>query len=142
MVNRGALPVRVLSRLFRRLFLKALETAFDQDRLKFFGDLQPLSNRQNFLDYLAPLSKCEWVVYAKPVRPYPCSSVAIFIPLGDRARAIKAFVSLKRRAPAHLSGRGTRRAGSATRRIPRGARDRIRCSTLKSTGDTRCQHFQ
>jgi len=58
--------VRVLSRLFRRLFLEALKTAFDQDQLKFFGDLQPLSNRQNFLDYLAPLAKCEWVVYAKP----------------------------------------------------------------------------
>ena len=58
--------MRVLSRLFRRLFLEALKTAFDQDQLKFFGDLQPLSNRQNFLDYLAPLAKCEWVVYAKP----------------------------------------------------------------------------
>ncbi len=60
------LPVRVLSRLFRRLFLEALETAFDQNQLKFFGDLQPLSNRQSFLDYLAPLGECEWVVYAKP----------------------------------------------------------------------------
>jgi Putative transposase len=56
----------VLSRLFRRLFLEALKTAFDQDQLKFFGDLQSLSIRQNFLDYLAPLSQCEWVVYAKP----------------------------------------------------------------------------
>lgn len=60
------LPVRVLSRLFRRLFLEGLKTAFDEDQLKFFGDLQPLSNRNNFLDYLAPLGKCEWVVYAKP----------------------------------------------------------------------------
>jgi hypothetical protein len=59
------LPVRVLSRLFRRLFLTALKTAFDEDQLKFFGDLRSLSNRQNFLDYLAPLGKCEWVVYAK-----------------------------------------------------------------------------
>jgi hypothetical protein len=48
------------------LFLEALKTAFDQDQLNFFGDLQPLSNRQNFLDYLAPLRELEWVVYAKP----------------------------------------------------------------------------
>jgi hypothetical protein len=60
------LHVRVLSRLFRRLFLEALQAAFNDGQLKFFGDLESLSNRQTFLDYLAPLGKREWVVYAKP----------------------------------------------------------------------------
>jgi hypothetical protein len=60
------LPVRVLSSLFRRLFLEALEIAFDQNQLKFFGDLEALSDRRCFLDYLAPLAERKWVVYAKP----------------------------------------------------------------------------
>ena len=60
------LPVRVLSRLFRRLFLQALETAFDQGRLAFFGELQPLRDADRFHAYLEPLRKKEWVVYAKP----------------------------------------------------------------------------
>ena len=59
------LPVRVLSRLFRRLFLESLEEAFAQDQLQFFSALQHLHDRQAFLRYLAPLRKREWVVYAK-----------------------------------------------------------------------------
>ena len=60
------LPVRVLSRLFRRLFLEALQTAFDQGRLCFFGELMELRDRERFTAYLAPLSDKDWVVYAKP----------------------------------------------------------------------------
>jgi hypothetical protein len=60
------LPVRVLSRLFRRLFLAALQTAFEQGELRFFGDLEPLRDPQRFRSYLGPLGKQEWVVYAKP----------------------------------------------------------------------------
>ena len=60
------LPVRVLSRLFRRLFLKYLEKAFDSDRLQFFGSLEPLRNAQQFRSYIAPLKETEWVVFAKP----------------------------------------------------------------------------
>jgi hypothetical protein len=60
------LPVKVLSRLFRRLFLAALKTAFDQGELIFCGDLEPLTGRQDFLEFLAPLAQAEWVVYAKP----------------------------------------------------------------------------
>ncbi|TGR63243.1 IS91 family transposase, partial [bacterium M00.F.Ca.ET.194.01.1.1] len=60
------LPVRVLSRLFRRLFLQHLEKAFDAGQLKFFSDLQALSERNAFQRYLAPLRKAEWVIYAKP----------------------------------------------------------------------------
>ncbi|MER8672294.1 IS91 family transposase [Mesorhizobium sp. M1156] len=60
------LPVRVLSRLFRRLFLEHLEKAFDAGQLKFFSGLQHLSERDAFRRYLAPLRKAEWVVFAKP----------------------------------------------------------------------------
>src|SRR5271165_7017590 len=60
------LPVRVLSRLFRRLFLEALEEAFQQGELQFFGDLEPLQETAAFHACLAPLRDAEWVVYAKP----------------------------------------------------------------------------
>jgi hypothetical protein len=59
------LPVRVLSRLFRRLFLELLEKSFDDGQLKFFSSLQELQDRKAFLRYLAPLRKNEWVVYTK-----------------------------------------------------------------------------
>jgi hypothetical protein len=60
------LPVRVLSRLFRRLFLEQLAAAHDAGRLQFFGDHAQLADAQAFADYLRPLSKIDWVVYAKP----------------------------------------------------------------------------
>ena len=60
------LPVRVLSRLFRRLFLERLTAAHQQ--LQFFGNHAPLADAQAFAAYLAPLRKIEWVVYAK--RPF------------------------------------------------------------------------
>src|ERR1700687_4595316 len=59
------LPVRVLSRLFRRLFLEALQKAFDQDQLQFFGDLEPLKDTEDLARYLAPCKDAEWLVYAK-----------------------------------------------------------------------------
>ncbi len=60
------LPVRVLSRLFRRLFLERLAAAHDAGRLKFFGDHAHLADALAFARYLRPLRKVEWVVYAKP----------------------------------------------------------------------------
>ena len=60
------LPVRVLSRLFRRLFLAYLEKAFDDEKLQFFSSLEPCRERDAFLRYLAPTRQTEWVVYAKP----------------------------------------------------------------------------
>jgi hypothetical protein len=60
------LPVRVLSRLFRRLFLEALEESFDAGKLQFFGELKALEDPAAFAAYLAPLRDREWVVYAKP----------------------------------------------------------------------------
>jgi Putative transposase/Transposase zinc-binding domain len=59
------LPVRVLSRLFRRLFLEALVRAFDTGKLNFFSSLEALRNRADFLCHLAPTRQTEWVVYAK-----------------------------------------------------------------------------
>lgn len=60
------LPVRVLSHLFRRLFLEYLQKAFDAGELKFFSTLEPLRERRAFLRYLAPVRQVQWVVYAKP----------------------------------------------------------------------------
>ena len=62
------LPVRVLSRLFRRLSLEKLAAAHDAGRLHFFGDHAPLAEHHAFAAYLTPLRKNEWVVYAK--RPF------------------------------------------------------------------------
>jgi hypothetical protein len=59
------LPVRVLSCLFRRLFLELLEEAFDHDQLQFFSALRELQDRRVFLRYLDPPRKRKWVVYAK-----------------------------------------------------------------------------
>jgi len=62
------LPVRVLSRLFRRLFLEKLIATHQAGRLSFFGNHTHLADAQSFAAYLAPLRKTEWVVYAK--RPF------------------------------------------------------------------------
>ena len=60
------LPVRVLSSLFRRLFLHYLATAYVAGRLKFFSSLQHLNEHAAFLHYLAPVRAAKWIVYAKP----------------------------------------------------------------------------
>jgi len=62
------LPVRVLSRLFRRLVLEKLAAAHQAGELQFFGNHAPLTNAQAFAAYLAPLRNSEWVVYSK--RPF------------------------------------------------------------------------
>ena len=62
------LPVRVLSRLFRRLFLEQLSDAHRAGTLQFFGEHQSLAEAKTFADWLKPLRQCEWVVYAK--RPF------------------------------------------------------------------------
>ena len=62
------LPVRVLSRLFRRLLLEKLVAAHRAGDLQFFGNHAPLTNAQAFDGYLAPLRNSEWVVYSK--RPF------------------------------------------------------------------------
>jgi hypothetical protein len=62
------LPVRVLSRLFRRLVLEKLAAAHGAGALQFFGKHAALSNAPAFAAYLAPLRNSEWVVYSK--RPF------------------------------------------------------------------------
>jgi hypothetical protein len=62
------LPVRVLSRLFRRVVLEQLSDAHRVGKLQFFGDHQALAEAKTFADWLKPLHHCEWVVYAK--RPF------------------------------------------------------------------------
>lgn len=62
------LPVRVLSRLFRRRFLEELEKLHHTGQFQFFGDHADLADAIAFKRWLAPLRKCEWVVYAK--RPF------------------------------------------------------------------------
>ena len=71
------LPVRVLSRYFRRVLLAALEDAFESGQLHFTGRLQPLADPRRFAEHLRPARKTEWVVYAK--RP--------FAGLGSRLRS-------------------------------------------------------
>jgi hypothetical protein len=62
------LHVRVLSRLFQRLFLEKLRAAHRAGRLRFFTDLAHLAEHDAFAAYLAPWQDADWVVYAK--RPF------------------------------------------------------------------------
>ena len=66
--SRFFLPVRVLSRLFRRLFMQALEASHASGQLQFFSTLAGLQAPEAFAAYLEPLRRSEWVVYAK--RPF------------------------------------------------------------------------
>lgn len=82
------LPVRVLSRLFRRRFLEELEKAHRAGQLRFFGEHEPLAAAARFTRWLAPMRKCEWVVYAK--RPFAGPAAVLLtcrvIPTGWRSR--------------------------------------------------------
>jgi hypothetical protein len=60
------LSVKVLSRLFRRLFLEGLARLHKASKLRFFGDLAKLADPNTFAAHLAPLRRTNWVVYAKP----------------------------------------------------------------------------
>mgnify|MGYP001813708127 FL=1 len=62
------LPVRVLSRLFRRVFLEKLRDVHQAGKLQFFGEHAALAETNTFSDWLKPLRQIEWVVYAK--RPF------------------------------------------------------------------------
>ena len=60
------LPVKALSRRFRRKFCAGLCELFEQDRLQFHGSLQQLASPDAFIQFLGELSRKDWVVYAKP----------------------------------------------------------------------------
>ena len=62
------LPVHVLSRLYRRLFLERLQAAFDAGEMKFFGNLVHLCEPAAVAQCLGQLRRVDWVVYAK--RPF------------------------------------------------------------------------
>lgn len=64
--RRFLLPVRVLSARFRKRFLKALRAAYEQGQLQWFGEWECLRDPHSFADFLAPLAKSRWVVYAQP----------------------------------------------------------------------------
>ena len=70
------LPVRVLGKLFRRLFLVGLHALNDAGRLHFFGSDAGLAERRAFVRHLAPVRKKRWVVYAKPPFAGPAAVLA------------------------------------------------------------------
>jgi len=106
------LPVRVLSRLFRRLFLEKLAAAHEAGRLHFFGDHSPLADRAAFAAYLAPLRKIEWVVYSKPPSAgrKPCSPIS---PATPTRRHRQQPASLARRCRGHLQVEGLPRQATS-----------------------------
>ena len=59
------LPIKVLQRLYRRLFLEKLGAAHASGRLRFFDTLAPLADARAFATHLAPMRRAEWIVYAK-----------------------------------------------------------------------------
>jgi len=65
------LPARVLSRLFRRLFVQKLKNAFGAGKLRFLTNLANLAEPQAFARRLRERRRLDWVVYAKP--PYSSS---------------------------------------------------------------------
>lgn len=69
------LSVRVLSRLFRRRFLEALANAHAAGQLQFYSESAALADADTFANWLAPLRRCEWVVYAK--RPFAGPSAVL-----------------------------------------------------------------
>ena len=84
------LSVRVLSRLFRRLFLAALHLAYREHKLQFFGDLASLANPASFDAYLVPLKQTNWFVYAKQpfARPQAVLAYPSRIPIASPSPTI------------------------------------------------------
>src|SRR5712664_1713711 len=75
------LPVRVLSKLFRRLMLERLLAAHAAGRLQFFGSYAHLADANTFAAFLAPLSKKRWFVYAK--RPFAVDQRSVTFKVND-----------------------------------------------------------
>ncbi len=116
------LPVRVLSRLFRRLFLEKLVAAHEAGRLHFFGEHLHLASSQAFDAYLSPLRKIEWVVYAKRpfAGPEPCSPIFPATPIASPSQSTASSPSTSRASPS--SGRTTApRDATLAKRVPEGA---------------------
>ena len=103
------LPVQVLSRLFRGLFLAKLRAAHRAGRLNFFGNHAHLDDARAFKAYLAPLHKAEWVVYAKR----PCALDLGRIAPAERAQLQQAGSPGGSRRAHHASARTLRCGGRA-----------------------------
>ncbi len=106
------LPVRVLSRLFRRLFLEHLQNAFDAGKLRFFNALENLRGHCQFARYLAPARKANGS--SMPSRPLPaprrCSITLAATPTVSRSRTIVCWISKLGKCAS--SGRITETKGS------------------------------
>jgi Putative transposase/Transposase zinc-binding domain len=96
------LPVRVLSRLFRRLFLEGLVAAFKAGELKFFGDLASFKRAKEFAGTIAMLRATEWVVYAKEIFAGPEQVLAYLARYTHRVAITKPSSARCRPDPRHL----------------------------------------
>ena len=106
------LPVRVLSRLFRRLFLEKLAAAHKAGELTFFGNHSPLTDDKAFATSLAPLRRSEWVVYSK--RPFggPQAVLAYLVALYPPRRHLQQPADRSRPCRRDLQVEGLPRQGS------------------------------
>ena len=87
------LSVRVLSRLYRRLILEGLTKLYKAGKLQFFGEHADLIDQNTFDDFLQPLRKIDWVVYAKEPFAGP-KAVLAYPPLGDASITCRARVAI------------------------------------------------
>ena len=108
------LPVRVLSRLFRRLFLEQLSAAHHAGHLQFFGPHQNLAEAQDFAHYLSPLRQIDWVVYAK--RPFagPEAVLAYLVALYPSGRHQQQPTARLRSTWRHLQVEGLSRQAASS----------------------------
>jgi hypothetical protein len=99
------LPVRVLSKLFRRLMLTKLVAAHTAGQLQFFGTHARLADAKAFAAFLAPLRKKRWFVYSK--RPFAGpKAVLLSVALHPPCRHLKPPPDRVRWAAGDLQGQG------------------------------------
>src|ERR1051325_11526372 len=107
------LPVRVLSRLFRRLFLAGLADAHAAGRLAFFGELRRLHSRSAFATHLAPLRRKNWFVYARPPFAGPEAVLAYLARYTHRAALANTRLPARAERAAPFPCKDYRRDGQA-----------------------------
>ena len=129
------LPVRVLSHLFRRLFLAALANAHAAGRLAFFGKIQDLHCRQTFAARLAPLKRKRWFVYTKPPFAGPEAVLAYLARYTHR-------VAISNRRLIALDERGVTFRYKDYRRTGRPGIARSRSAPTSSSGASCCTFYQ
>ena len=111
------LPVRVLGKLFRRLFLTRLMALYDAGRLGFFGTIAHLAERRAFLRQLAPVLKKRWVVYAKPPFAGPETVLAYLSRYTHRVAISNSRLLRFDEAGVTLSYKDYRRSGADRQRV-------------------------